>query len=86
MNAILGMAELLEETALNPEQKKFLGIMRNNGDSLLSLINDILDLAKVEAGRFTIECVDLDLESLTDKVVETLGCAPMPRASSSPCI
>ncbi len=73
MNAILGMAELLEETVLNPKQKKFLGIMRNNGDSLLSLINDILDLAKVEAGRLTIERVDLDLEGLTDKVVETLG-------------
>ena len=73
MNAILGMAELLEETALNPDQKKFLAIMRNNGDALLALINDILDLAKVEAGRLTIERVDFDLEALTDKVVETLG-------------
>ena len=73
MNAILGMAELLEETPLNPDQKKFLAIMRNNGDALLALINDILDLAKVEAGRLTLERVDFDLEALTDKVVETLG-------------
>jgi two-component system sensor histidine kinase/response regulator len=73
MNAILGMAELLEETPLNRGQKKFLGIMRNNGDALLLLINDILDLAKVEAGRLVLERVDFDLEGLTDKVVETLG-------------
>jgi two-component system sensor histidine kinase/response regulator len=73
MNAILGMAELLEETPLNADQAKFLGIMRSNGDVLLSLINDILDLAKVEAGRLTLERVEFDLESLTDKVVETLG-------------
>ena len=73
MNAILGMAELLDETRLNRDQKKFLGIMRNNGDALLSLINDILDLAKVEAGRLMLERVDFDLENLTDKVVETLG-------------
>ncbi len=72
MNAILGMAELLEETPLNRDQKKFLGIMRNNGDALLCLINDILDLAKVEAG-LVLERVDFDLESLTDKTVETLG-------------
>ncbi|HVA80718.1 MAG TPA: response regulator [Candidatus Binataceae bacterium] len=73
MNAILGMAELLEETPLNRDQKKFLGIMRNNGGALLLLINDILDLAKVEAGRLTLERIDFDLENLTDKVIETLG-------------
>jgi signal transduction histidine kinase/CheY-like chemotaxis protein len=73
MNAILGMAELLDESSLNRDQKKFLGIMRNNGDALLCLINDILDLAKVEAGRMVLERVDFDLEDVTDKVVETLG-------------
>jgi two-component system sensor histidine kinase/response regulator len=73
MNAILGMAEVLEETPLNREQKKFLSIMHNNGDALLLLINDILDLAKVEAGRLVLERVDFDVEGLTDKVVETLG-------------
>ncbi len=67
------MAELIDETPLNPEQKKFLGIMRNNGDALLSLINDILDLAKIEAGRLTLEQVDFDLENLTDTVSETFG-------------
>jgi two-component system, sensor histidine kinase and response regulator len=73
MNAILGMAELLAETSLDRDQKKFLGIMHSNGDALLSLINDILDLAKVEAGRLTLERINFDRENLTDKVVETLG-------------
>jgi two-component system, sensor histidine kinase and response regulator len=73
MNAILGMAELLEETSLDRDQRRYLDIMRGNGDALLSLINDILDLAKVEAGRLVLERIDFDLESLTDKVVETLG-------------
>jgi two-component system, sensor histidine kinase and response regulator len=73
MNAILGMAELLEETPLNRDQKKYLSIISNNGDALLVLINDILDLAKVEAGRLVLEQIDFDLENLTDKVVETLS-------------
>src|SRR5258708_36682605 len=47
--------------------------MRNNGDALLCLIDDILDLAKGEAGRLVLERVEFDLENLTDKVVETLA-------------
>jgi len=73
MNAILGMSELLDETPLDPEQQKFVGIMRNNGNALLSLINDILDLAKVEAGRLTLERTDLDLDTVIEKTIETLG-------------
>ena len=73
MNAILGMAELLEETPLNRDQKKYISIINNNGDALLVLINDILDLAKVEAARLVLEHIDFDLENLTDKVVETLS-------------
>jgi PAS domain S-box-containing protein len=73
MNAILGMAELLEDTPLNRDQKKYLSIISNNGDALLALINDILDLAKVEAGRAGLEQINFDLENLTDKVVETLS-------------
>jgi PAS domain S-box-containing protein len=51
MNAVLGMAELLAESELDAEQRKFLDVMRNNGGALLALINDILDLAKIESGR-----------------------------------
>jgi two-component system, sensor histidine kinase and response regulator len=73
MNAILGMAELLDDTPLEPEQKKFLGVMRSNGSALLTLINDILDLAKVEAGRLMLEQTNFDLRAIVEKTVETLG-------------
>jgi PAS domain S-box-containing protein len=73
MNAVLGMAELLSETGLDPEQRKYLNVMINNGNSLLDLINDILDLAKVEAGRIELERTPFDLRELTDRVCETLA-------------
>jgi PAS domain S-box-containing protein len=73
MNAILGMTELLQETVLNQDQRKYLDVMANNGNSLLGLINDILDLARVESGRLTIEQTAFDLENLSDNVIEMLG-------------
>ena len=73
MNAILGMAELLDETPLVPDQKRYLDVMRFNGDALMMLINDILDLARVESGRMTLEHVDFDLEEVIGNAVETLG-------------
>ncbi len=73
MNAVLGMAELLSETGLDLEQRKYLNIMINNGNALLDLINDILDLAKVEAGRIELEQTPFDLRELTDRICETLA-------------
>jgi PAS domain S-box-containing protein len=73
MNAILGMAELLSETDLDSQQRKFVSIMQNNGNALLQLINDILDLAKVESGRLSLEESSFQLDVLVDKVVESLG-------------
>ncbi|HKV56564.1 MAG TPA: ATP-binding protein [Candidatus Binataceae bacterium] len=72
MNAILGMAELLNETVLNCDQRKYLDVIRNNGDSLLTLINGILDLARVESGRLSLEQVNFNLEELLGQVLETL--------------
>ena len=73
MNAILGMSELLTETPLNDQQRKYLAVMQSNGNSLIALINDILDLAKVEAGRLNLEHVPFDLEALLDTVGESLA-------------
>ena len=73
MNAILGMADLLWDSELGPEQRRFVELMRSNGNALLQLINDILDLAKIESGRLTLERADFDLADLVDKVVETLA-------------
>jgi signal transduction histidine kinase/CheY-like chemotaxis protein len=62
MNAILGMAELLAESELTPEQRRYVGIFQNAGDTLLELINDILDLSKVEAGQLELDNEDFSLE------------------------
>lgn len=73
MNAIIGMADLLWETTLTSEQRKYLRIFRRAGASLLSLINDILDLSKVESGRLDLDAIDFDLSELIDKASEMLA-------------
>ncbi|HEY6418578.1 MAG TPA: response regulator [Candidatus Binataceae bacterium] len=73
MNAVLGMAELLSETELDSEQHRYLEVMSSNGESLLELINSILDLAKIESGRLQMESTDFDLNELSDKLLATFG-------------
>ncbi len=73
MNAILGMADMLWESKLNSEQRRYLETMRNNGNTLLDLINEILDLAKVESGRLYLEGMPIDLRDLIEKLLDTLA-------------
>jgi two-component system, sensor histidine kinase and response regulator len=73
MNAVLGMADLLADTGLSSEQRRYLDIMVANGNALLELINSILDLAKIEAGRMPIEKTDFDLTDLVEKTISTFG-------------
>ncbi|HUN98956.1 MAG TPA: ATP-binding protein, partial [Bradyrhizobium sp.] len=73
MNVVLGMADLLAETRLTPEQRRYLNTMVNNGNVLLELLNDILDLAKVEAGRLELDHTPFNLIDVTDRVCETLA-------------
>lgn len=73
MNAIVGMADLLWDTQLTADQRKYLRIFRRAGSSLLQLINDILDLSKVEAGHIELESIEFDLSDLIEKAIEILA-------------
>ena len=73
MNAILGMADLLWETQLTAEQREYVRIFRRAGDNLLNLINDILDLSKVESGQMELEQVDFDLREVLEKAGEIIA-------------
>jgi PAS domain S-box-containing protein len=73
LHAILGMAELLSETPLTPEQQKYVEVFKNAGENLLNVINDILDLSKVEAGHLELECTDFDLAEIVEKTGEVLA-------------
>jgi signal transduction histidine kinase len=73
MNAIIGMAELLDETPLDSEQRQYVRIFQSAGENLLTLINDILDISKLEAGHFELEKIDLDLREIIEKTCEILA-------------
>jgi signal transduction histidine kinase/DNA-binding response OmpR family regulator len=61
MNGVLGMTGLLLETELDEEQRKCAEVVRESGEALLAIVNDILDISKLEAGKFDLEHIDFDL-------------------------
>jgi PAS domain S-box-containing protein len=67
MNAIIGIADLLSETELTPQQKSYVEVFARGGEHLLVLINQLLDLSKIEAGKFDLERVDFDLHAVLVK-------------------
>ena len=73
MNAILGMAELLGESALDTEQRELTGIVFKAANNLLQLINDILDLSKIEAGQIKIRQEPYFLSTLIHEIVSMLN-------------
>ena len=72
LNAILGSARLLGATDLSPQQEHYLSILRSSSESLLQLVNEILDLSKIEAGKVSLEERELDLRQLVHQVVSNL--------------
>ncbi|NJN50558.1 MAG: hypothetical protein HC809_00910 [Gammaproteobacteria bacterium] len=68
MNGILGMAELLGGTRLDQQQTYYIATLRRSGEALMSILNDVLDFSKAEAGRMELEVVEVDLLELLDDV------------------
>ena len=78
ISGILGMADLLREASLNPENASYVEAIRSSGGALIALIDEILDLSKIEAGHFDLVVETVDLRKLVEGVVELLA----PRAQS----
>jgi PAS domain S-box-containing protein len=72
MNGIIGMTALTLETQLNDEQREYLEMVKLSADSLLDIINSILDLSKIEAGRLTLEMTNLDLQDTIEQACSAL--------------
>jgi signal transduction histidine kinase/DNA-binding response OmpR family regulator len=73
MNAIIGMSDLLWETALDAAQRRYVGILRDAGEHLLGLLNDLLDLSKLEAGALRVEPAEFTLREQVDRAVELVA-------------
>ena len=72
LNGILGMADLLRGTSLDPKQSGYVDTIRYSGDTLLTMLNDILDFSKMEAGKLKIEKLDFDLKRLIESVADIM--------------
>jgi len=73
MNGVLGMAELLLSSPLSTEQRENAETIRRSGDALLRIIDDVLDVSKIEAGKLTLESARFELDAAVDDVVELLA-------------
>ena len=70
MNGVIGMADILKRTNLDPMQMEYLDIIMNSGQTLLAIINDILDFSKIESGKMVLEYVPINIRSIVEEVAD----------------
>jgi len=75
MNAVLGIGQLLERTPLSAEQQEYVRLIRASGSALLALVNDILDLSKIEAGKLTVVAAPFQVDELAEAVAAAMQSA-----------
>jgi signal transduction histidine kinase len=73
LNGVIGLAELLADTDPTPRQREYIELITSAGRSLISLVNDILDHAKIEAGKLEIERVSIDIRTLVSESAQVFG-------------
>ena len=85
MNSIIGMTELLEETELSSEQQEYLNILQTSGENLLLLIDDVLDVSKIEAGSMELEYSSFNLVRVVEDVAEMMAVKAHKKGIELPC-
>ncbi len=73
MNGIIGLTELALSTDLSREQREYLGMVQSSADSLMGLLNDILDFSRIEAGKLNLDSIDFDLSPVIDSIMSSLA-------------
>jgi signal transduction histidine kinase/CheY-like chemotaxis protein/HPt (histidine-containing phosphotransfer) domain-containing protein len=72
LNAVVGMSRLLGETDLNPGQQKYLRTINSSAQNILFLVNDVLDLSKIESGTIELETVDFSIQNIINELINSL--------------